>query len=365
MIWLMWVSVGVPFLLAAGATGLVKRWASRAGFVDRPGGHKGHDSDVALGGGIAIVVAIVLPVVVGLLSVRLFGGQAMLRVFPGVLADHLDGIRDQTPRALGVLGGAVALHVLGLIDDRRALGPGAKLIVQLAVAIAVAATLRIRSLELLGPIPATALSVVWIVVVTNAFNFLDNTDGLCAGVAALAGAILAGAAVFAGQIFVPVLALVVVGAAAGFLLHNFPPASIFMGDAGSLPIGYLLAVLTILTTFYDPEAGTTPFGILVPFVVLAVPLYDSASVVIIRYRARQSIFRPDRRHFSHRLIERGFTPRAAVLSIYLATAATGLAAVLLPTANWPMAALVFAQTLCIVGLIALLEFGRRDRAKPQ
>jgi len=361
MIWLILACVLVPFVLSMLAALFVRRWALRLDFVDRPGGHKAHHRPVPLGGGVAVVLAVVVSVLGGTLGAVSVSEETWRRVVPDVLSPHVQGIRAQTPLALAVLGGAVVLHVLGLLDDRRALGAGAKFLVQALVALALTAGLGIRSLELLGPIPATVLSTLWIILITNAFNFLDNMDGLCAGVACIAAAILAGTSLHAGQVFVPVLALILVGALAGFLPLNLAPASIFMGDAGSLPIGYLLAVLTILTTFYDPAAGTTPFGILVPFVVLAVPLYDSFSVMVIRYLAGDSVFRGDRRHFSHRLTQRGLSPRMAVLTVYLATTATGLAAVLLPTADWPVAAIVLAQTLCLVGLIALLEFGRRDR----
>jgi len=146
-----------------------------------------------------------------------------------------------------------------------------------------------------------------------------------------------------------------VGACAGFLLYNFSPATIFMGDAGSLPLGFLMGLLTILTTYYDPSKHLSPVGVVVPLLVLAVPLYDVVSVVIHRHRAGQSPLRGDRRHFSHRLVRRGLTTRGAVLTIYLATASTGLPAILLPTADWSMAVLLMVQCLCGVGIIAILE----------
>ena len=158
-----------------------------------------------------------------------------------------------------------------------------------------------------------------------------------------------------GQVFVPILAWVMVGALLGFLIFNFSPASIFMGDAGSLVIGYLLSVLTILTTYYDPSRNLMPLGILVPVVVLAVPLYDVTSVVIHRIRAGDSPFKGDWRHFSHRLVKKGMTRRGAVLTIYLATAATGLPAIVLPHVGWGLAMLLLTQCLCVVLMIAILE----------
>jgi UDP-GlcNAc:undecaprenyl-phosphate GlcNAc-1-phosphate transferase len=135
-------------------------------------------------------------------------------------------------------------------------------------------------------------------------------------------------------------------------------------------------VLTVLTTYYDPAQQTQPVGVFVPVIVLAVPLYDVISVVLHRLRAGDSPFRGDRRHFSHRLLRRGMSTRAAALTIYLATAATGLPAMLLPHADWFSAALIFAQTVCVVLIIAILEhvsppggpplpgWGRDDRSTP-
>jgi UDP-GlcNAc:undecaprenyl-phosphate GlcNAc-1-phosphate transferase len=262
---------------------------------------------------------------------------------------------------LGIVAGALILHVVGLIDDRKSLGPGIKLFAQLIVALFVTVVLKIRLLEALPVVLSVGLSVVWIVLITNAFNFLDNMDGLSAGVTAVAAAVFAIAAMRAGQMFVPVMAWVVVGASLGFLVFNFSPASIFMGDAGSLVLGYMMAVLTILTTFYDPDQNARPFGVLVPVVVLSVPLYDVISVVVHRLRRGDSPFRGDRRHFSHRLVRRGMSERGAVLTIYLATAATALPAIMLPHVDWAGAILLLVQCLCVVIMIAILEHAGAPR----
>jgi UDP-GlcNAc:undecaprenyl-phosphate GlcNAc-1-phosphate transferase len=256
---------------------------------------------------------------------------------------------------LAVVGGAVVLHIMGLIDDHRPLSASIKLLVQFAVALVLTAGFGVRAGQALGPLPATVLTTLWIVGLTNAFNFMDNMDGLSAGVAALTSIILAVTAALAGQLFVPCLLLLVAGAVAGFLIYNFPPASVFMGDAGSLVVGYLLAVLTVLTTFYSPALGLAPFGVLVPIVVFAVPLYDMASVMVHRYRAGASVFRGDRRHFSRRLVKLGMSPTSAVLTIYLATTATSLSAILIPRLDWQWALLVFGQCIAVVAIIAILE----------
>jgi UDP-GlcNAc:undecaprenyl-phosphate/decaprenyl-phosphate GlcNAc-1-phosphate transferase len=365
----MWLVMGLAlagsFVASTGATYGVRAWARRRQYVDQPGGHKGHAHPVVLGGGIAIATCLCLP----LLAITLFA-YFVLRAggidgLPAVFVTHQEGLAAKMPEALAIVGGALVLHVLGLIDDAKALGYRPKLVVQFAVAMVIAGPLGIRAGEALGTPLSIGLTVLWIVLITNAFNFLDNMDGLSAGVAAIAGAIFAASALRAGQIFVPALAFIFVGTMLGYLLFNFSPASIFMGDAGSLVVGYFMAVLTILTTFYDSAHDLRPTGVLVPLAVLAVPLYDFVSVSWHRLRAGHSIFRGDQRHFSHRLVQKGMSPRAAVLTIYLATAATGLSAVLLPTAEPGTAAVAFAQCLCIVLIIAILEHAGGQRPPEQ
>ena len=310
---------------------------------------------MALGGGIAIFLSVCGPILVGTALLAAVARDPAPEWLPEFVRNHLGGIASKLPTVLAIMAGAIVLHVVGLIDDRRALGPWVKLVIQIAVALFIAGPVGIRAVEALPAPMSVIITMFWIVLITNAFNFLDNMDGLSGGVAALAAIIFAVAAMRTGQVFVPVMAWVLAGGILGFLVFNFSPASIFMGDAGSLVIGYLLSVLTVLVTFYDPRQDLTPFGVLVPLVVLAVPLYDVVSVVIHRFRLGISPFRGDRRHFSHRLVRRGMSPRAAVLTIYLATAATGLPAIILPTLEWFGAVLLLSQCLCVVTIIAILE----------
>jgi len=355
-------AIGGAFALSIVLCVIVRGVARRVGFVDRPGGHKGHTAPVALGGGIAIFAAVMLPVLGGTLLAGWARSAEAADWVPEYLQPHLSGIAEKLPLLLAIMAGAMVLHVVGLIDDARPLGPWSKLAVETVVALALAWGFKVRAADALGTVPAIGLSVLWIVLIVNAFNFLDNMDGLAAGVAAISAAIFAGTAMIAGQIFVPTLAWVLVGSLLGFLVFNFAPARMFMGDAGSMVIGYFLAILTILTTYYDPAQQTQPVGVLVPLIVLAVPLYDVISVVVHRLRAGDSPFRGDRRHFSHRLLKRGMSTRYAVLTIYLATAATGLPAMLLPRANWTSAVLIFAQTVCVVCIIAILEHVPQGRS---
>jgi UDP-GlcNAc:undecaprenyl-phosphate/decaprenyl-phosphate GlcNAc-1-phosphate transferase len=355
MIGLSLFTVAIAFSISLPAVWMVRQWARRTGFVDQPAGHKAHAKPVALGGGIAILAGVALPIIAGAVAVPWLNRSGPPDWLPTILQTHLPGMADRIPLLLAVLGCTVVLHIVGLIDDHRPLGPRPKFAVQLAVALVTSWFMGVRVAEFLPAPLSVALTVLWIVFITNAFNFLDNMDGLSSGVAAIAAAIFAMTAIAAGQIFVPTLAWLLVGSLLGFLIFNFSPASVFMGDAGSLVIGYLLSVITILTTYYDPSLELTPLGVIVPLVVLAVPLYDVVSVVVHRLRLGESPFRGDRRHFSHRLVNRGLSPRGAVLTIYLATAATGLPAIVLPRVDWPAAILLLIQCLCVVTMIAILE----------
>jgi len=346
---------GGAFILSLTLCLLVRAVFGRIGFIDRPGGHKAHTKPVPYGGGVAIFLAVLLPVVGGVLVARAALVSGSTGWLPEHLQPHLSGMAEKLPLLLVIMAGALVLHVLGLIDDARPLGPWSKFAVEIVVAAVLAGGFDIRAAEALGPLPSFLVTVLWITLIINAFNFLDNMDGLAAGVAAVAAAIFAGTAMISGQIFVPTFAWVLVGALLGFLVFNFAPARLYMGDAGSMVIGYLLAILTILTTYYDPAQRSRPAGVFVPLIVFAVPLYDVVSVVVRRLRAGRSPFRGDRHHFSHRLQQRGMSTRYAVCTIYLATAATGLPAMLLPRADWFSAVLIFAQTLCVVLIIAILE----------
>ncbi len=356
MAWLFLLCLAVPFVMSVGLTAGVRRWAMRRGFIDRPDvGHKQHRGPVALGGGIAIWAGFAAPMAAALLMAWWLKTGGVPAWMPSLVEIHLDGVLSKAPMAVAILVGATILHAVGLADDARPLTPWLKLAVMTAVALALVLGWGLRAAVLLGPIPSVVITVVWIVGVTNAFNLMDNMDGLAGGVACLAGAIFAVSAVRTGQIFVPAMTCMLIGATAGFLIYNVSPASIFMGDSGSLVVGYLLAVMTVLTTFVEPTGASRPYGMLAPVVVLAVPLYDTASVVWLRWRSGSPIMTGDRRHFSHRLVRRGMGERSAVLTIYLATLATGLSATLLSRADWTDAVLVAVQCAAIVMMIAILE----------
>lgn len=356
----------LPFLAFAGAgvisvlgTWLVRRWSLAKSFVDRPGGRKRHAAPVALGGGIAVTLAVILPIIAAIVAAKVLAA-ASPSWLPTELSLHLGGIAAKTPLALGIIAATIAMCLMGLVDDARPLKPGAKFLLQLVIALVLVVGFDLRLLSHLSFPVSTTLSVLWILTLTNSLNFLDNMDGLASGVAMIAAAVFATTASYAGQLFVPVCCWLVAGALAGFLFYNFHPASIFLGDAGSQVIGLWLAVLTILTTFADPSQGQRPIGVIAPLVVMAVPLYDTLSVIVLRWRSGASVWAGDRRHFSHRLVSRGMGVRKAVLIIWLTTLVTALPAVLLPTASWPLAFGILLHTVLVVLLVAMLESVGRD-----
>ena len=319
-------------------------------------------------GGLAIWLGIVLPFAAGqLLLWVLAASPGATAVLPKFVAPHVPGLLHQSGKLWELLAGGTVLMLLGLADDRRGLDWRLRLGVQTAVAIMLVGLGWKMTLFLDIPWLTSALSVIWIVGLVNSFNMLDNMDGLSAGVAAIAAAMLAAMMLSTPrpdnnqpQFFVAGFLLVIVGSLVGFLWHNRPPARLFMGDAGSYLVGYLLAMATLTATF---AGGNLPrHAILGPLCVLAVPLYDTASVVLIRLGEGRSPFAGDKSHFSHRLVELGLTPPRAVLTIYLATATCGLGALLLRQLNAAGAMIVLLMVACILALVAILEtVGRRGR----
>jgi len=323
-------------------TPLMIRLARRVGFLDHPGPRKIHTTPMPYGGGIAVAAVVLIATFWATRAAPADSGPPATKTFNWPIYAM----------------GSLVILVLGLVDDRRKLSARFKLLVQTIVAIGVAlGGERLRLFDIPAPL-SVAVTVLWILAVTNAFNLLDHMDGLSSGVALLAGSSFLVVALQTGQGFIASMIVPLLGACAGFLLFNFPPAKIFLGDAGSLFIGFWLSCLTISFTFYD--AHYKLYTYFVPLAVLAVPLFDTSSVVLIRLLKRKSIFEGDTNHLAHRLTALGMSRRGAVLTVYALTLTAGLSAVLLYHVSQTGALLILVQLLLTFGIITLLEAaGRR------
>ncbi len=324
------------FAVTAGLVPLVVRAARRTGFLDLPGPRKIHAEPMPYGGGLALAAGML---------VALWGSLLLPGPEPRAV-----------PRTLIVFTlGSLVVLALGLVDDRRKLSAAFKLGVETVVALGVALSGQRLELWDTGPVLGTAATVLWILAVTNAFNLLDHMDGLSSGVAAISGLGFLVVALQTGQeaLAGPLVALL--GACAGFLLFNFPPARIFLGDAGSLFLGFWLSCLTVSFTFHERRQDpiVTYF---VPVAVLAVPLFDTAVVSLIRLAQGRPLFEGDRNHLAHRLLAMGLSPRRTVLAVYALTLYASLSAVLLYQVRGPAgAAIILAQLLLTLGLVTLLQ----------
>lgn len=354
------------FFVSLIAVGIVRRAAERLGLMDKPGRRKVHTQPIPLGGGIGIWFGVFTTFLFGTIAVFLLPADTTL--IPESIKSHVPGMRAQCGQLWILLGGGTVLMLLGLADDRRGLPWQLRLGVEFGVAAFVVFSQGLQLTAFINlPWFTGILSVFWIVALINSFNMLDNMDGLSGGVAAISSSMLAfmllqptGNA--QPQLFVAAMLLVLTGAILGFLKHNWPPAKIFMGDAGSYFVGYWIAISTLLAT-YTGYRGNTPHAVLAPLCVLAIPLYDMSSVILIRLREGRSPFQGDKRHFSHRLVELGLSKKNAVLTIYLATLCCSMGALLLPRTDPLGAIIIVAIVVCMLCLVAILEhkpLGRRE-----
>lgn len=328
----------------------------KTGFVSHPRAERFSRTVTPLGGGIAIFATLAIILLSAAAVIKFVIAPGLLQWLPQsfniVPADFL----AKSHQLIVILLCVFALFALGLWDDRKHLGPFVKLVVQFIVAFIAAGLADIRvELFIHNTFITTLLSAFWIVLIINVFNFLDNMDGACAGIAIIASSVLFTAAAFSGQVFVGGLALVFIGSLLGFLFFNFPPAKIFAGDAGSLVIGFFVALISLRTTYYNQAASGRWFAVFMPLIALAVPLYDFVSVTFLRIKQGKSPFVGDTQHFSHRLKRRGLSETQTVLTLYLATLCTGLGATFLYQVDLLGAFLIFIETIMILAIIAVFE----------
>jgi UDP-GlcNAc:undecaprenyl-phosphate GlcNAc-1-phosphate transferase len=319
------------FLAAFVATPLIGRVAYRTGFVDEPKPHKMHVQPMPLLGGLAIYIA---------LCAALF---------------QVDFSTELVPMA-AVAVGATLLMLVGLWDDRRGIAPRAKLLAQVAAAVLVAAAgVQVKITP--WPVVNFAITLFWFVGITNAVNLMDNMDGLAAGTSAVSALFFTILAAAAKQGLVASLAAAVTGASLGFLYYNIPPAMIFMGDTGSLLLGFLLAVIGVEYSPSNLPLGSTW---MVPILVMGLPIFDTTLVTFSRLISRRPVSLGGTDHTSHRLARLGLGINRAVFSMYLAAGLLGILAIFMTNSSPGLATTLFGVLLAcgFTGLVVL------ERARP-
>ncbi len=314
------LAFGSGLLTTALSMPIWRRWAEKIGLIDDPGHRKIHETPVPLSGGLGVLTGLLVPLVIGILLFRSLG------LLPSGALTY--GIGRRKTQLLAILIGAIGMIFIGLLDDKFELRPHWKFAGQVLIATMVAAVGVRITLFVPNPLFSYAITILWILTLTNAVNFLDNMNGLCAGIGIIATWCFAWGAAVQGQYLVALIALLTCGALLGFLPFNFPRATAFLGDAGSHLVGFLLAVLGILPHFYSSRHPNR-WAVLSPLVVLAVPLGDLVGVVLWRWRMGKPIYVGDTNHISHRLVRLGCSRTLAVLLIWLAAAIIGAAGVLL------------------------------------
>jgi len=303
------VAFTIALAVAYFITPHIKNLAIKAGAMDKPDARKVHTKPVPRMGGLAIYLGFVLA------------------VLASVYVNN---------EILGLLLGGTVILIVGVIDDLKQMSPKVKLLGQILAAL-VLVMFNIRIEWLTNPFGdmiylqylSVPITVLWVVGLTNTINLIDGLDGLAAGVSTIASFTILLVALQQNFWLVAILTAALAGSALGFLQHNFSPAKIFMGDTGSMFLGFMLAAVSILGTV--KSAAT--IALIVPIVALGLPIMDTAFAIIRRYSSGRPIFKPDKGHLHHRLLAMGLSQKQAVLLMYVISGCLGLSAIMLNEVN--------------------------------
>lgn len=356
-----WINIyGLIFFFAAIIslilTPFFMKIAIKTGFYDIPKGqdHKRHKSPTPLLGGLAIFASWSLCITICVLIAR----SGMISGGLGAKINlYLGGIFSVYRNLFFIVLGALLAVLLGLYDDKWNMMAITKLAGQIVIAIIAVTWGDVKvSIFLPYPLLSWVLSILWIVAIMNAVNFFDNMDGLAVGVATIAFTLFTLAAYAGGQYFVAALGAVSAGATVGFWFYNHSPAQIFMGDSGSHFLGYLMAVMGVLVTYYNPDQTLTRFSILVPLFILSIPIFDLLAVVVIRLKLGKPVYIGDHNHISHRFVAMGMNRKTAVLCVHLLALAIGLS--VLPVLWGDLRTIIVCaiQALTILALVTAIQY---------
>jgi UDP-GlcNAc:undecaprenyl-phosphate/decaprenyl-phosphate GlcNAc-1-phosphate transferase len=323
----------------------------RLDFLDYPVGRKNHKKPMPFLGGASIFVSFWAVVFLGILICYLYepeilGARSVPWIVPAVVYI--------SPKLIGIFIGSLVILVVGMSDDKFAWSPLKKLLGQIiAAGILMSLGLTINLVTSLGVL-GYAITFLWILLIMNAFNFIDSLDGHCAGIALISCIMFFWMSQIMSQPLLGLLLATFAGALMGFLPLNFKPAKIFLGDNGSLFIGYMLAAFTLLCKYQSPK--TTYATLFIPILIFGVPIYDTMSVVVVRMSRGIAPWTGDRNHFAHRLVKIGMSDKVAVIFSYFIAFTIGHIAVLTTQVEAFGAILIGIIFLSIIGVIAFLEF---------
>lgn len=310
------------FATSATAARLWIKLSLRIGLIDKPGPRKIHSTPIPLAGGLTVATGLLLPLI-------LASGLAYSPLLSAPLsAITTYGFSARTTQLIGLILGALGMLILGLIDDRGALSAGKKFFAQLLIVAIVAGTGTRITLFIPNPTFSYVITFLWFLTLVNAFNFNDNMNGLCSGLGAISAVIFAIHSVLPGHYLVASLGFLVAGALIGFIPFNYPKAQTFLGDSGSHLVGFLIAALAILPHFHH-DMQPNKIGVISPLLVLGMVLVDLTWVVSYRIWHRKPIYIGDTNHLSHQLVKRGFSPKIAVLILWILHGAIGASSFLL------------------------------------
>lgn len=328
---------------------LLIRLAKRFDIIDYPNHRKIHTTPTPLLGGLAIAGAFTIALAIHVsLVVFLKDFITSNTLFSSRLQFYANNTTCITNQVFAVLIGGLIIAIVGIIDDIRGLSIWVRLLTEAAVAF-VMIWMGFKLDIFLPEITTWIITTFWVIGITNAFNLLDGADGLASGVGIISSLILAGIMFFGNQPLIGLLLLTLAAAIGGFLRYNLPPAKVFMGSAGSMFIGYILSITTILATFTIDNACTN-YVIALPIVILSIPLYDTLSVIFLRSIKKVSITKGDLNHLVHRLMRAGFSQRKAVVIIYMMSFIIGILGVFL---IWTTE----VQSILLLGFIVILFIG--------
>lgn len=352
------VNVSV-FAVTAGLSWMLTRTCVQVSYrfdlLDYPTGRKAHLKPMPFLGGTAIFAAFWSVIFAGWVAAMFMDGL-------GLKTDLILGsVRSVIPKLAGIFLGGLMILLVGLYDDKFRWTPGRKLAGQCMVAaVLMGLGFQINLVAGLGAV-GYAITFLWILMIINAFNFIDSLDGHCTGIALISTLVFFSITQILNQPMIGLLLMAFAGALCGFFPNNFPSAKIFLGDNGSLFIGYMMAAFTLLCKYQVPDA--TYVTLLIPVLVFGVPIYDMLSVITVRLARGVAPWKGDRNHFAHRLVKIGMSARVAVIFSYFIAVTIGLVAVLTTQVEFLGAVLVSLIFISIIGVIAFLEYYAVESAR--